>query len=507
MDIRLRRDIPIPLYLQIRSWFQERIERGALLPGTRLPASRQLAAELGVSRVTVVNAYAELEAEGWVWAHVGRGTFVCDAGQRDQAPRDTPYAWESMLLGPAGVSAGGMVADMLHLAQHPDLISFAMGAPATGLLPVRDFREALNDVLRRNGAEALQYDEAGGYEPLRSAVARHLGAEGIVTGPLEVLITSGSQQGLDLAARVLTKPGDLVITESPTYLGALDVFRANGVQVIGVPVDGEGMQVEVLEEVLASSAPRLIYTIPEFQNPTGVTLKLERRRRLLHLARLHDVLVLEDAVCSELRFEGVSVPSLRALDGGEDVVYINSFSKFLLPGIRVGYMVVPRRLRERLTRGKQAADLFTSSLMQRALVRYLDGGFLADHVKTVCQVYRERRDAMVAGLERRMPPGTEWIRPEGGLCLWMTVPERVSAGELYLSAIDHGVAFALGSVFFPQDADNSSLRLNFAAHPIDVIDEGLRRLGRAVDEQLRGLAATPRRSVTAATPKSARVRN
>lgn len=486
MHIVLRYDSSTPLYLQIRGWFQERIEGGALLPGTRLPATRALAAELGVSRVTVVNAYAELEAEGWVRAHVGRGTFVCDVGPRDQGTRESPYEWESTLLGPAGVSASGMVADMLHLAQHPDLISFAMGAPATDLLPVRDFREAMNRVLRRDGGEALQYDEAGGYRPLRGAIAHLLAAEGIATRAREVLATSGSQQGLDVAARVLTKPGDLVLTESPTYLGALDVFRANGLRVVGVPVDGEGMRVEVLEEALGSCVPRLIYTIPEFQNPTGVTMSLQRRRRLLELAGQYDAVVLEDGVCSELRFEGVSVPSLRALDGGERVVYVNSFSKFLLPGIRVGYIVVPRRLRERLTRGKQAADLFTSSLMQRALAQYLDGGLLVDHLRTVREVYRKRRDAMMDGLARCMPTGTRWIRPAGGLCLWVTVPDPVSASALYLSAIDHGVAFALGSVFFPQDGGRSSLRLNFAAHEGDVIDEGLRRLGRAVAEQLHG---------------------
>ncbi len=493
MSIELRDDASRPLYLQIRNWFQNQIERGVLLPGARLPASRALAADLGVSRVTVVNAYAELEAEGWVRAHVGRGTFVCDPGRWERSGRDTPYGWESTFLGPSGVSAGGMVSDMLHLAQHRDLISFAMGAPATDLLPVRQFREMINQVLRRDGGEALQYDEAIGYEPLRRRIAGMLAAEGIAVGPRELLITSGSQQGLDLATRVLTESGDVVITESPTYVGALDVLRSNGVRVMGVPVDGEGMRVDVLEKVLSSCDPRFIYTIPDFHNPTGVTLSLERRRRLVQLARQWEVPILEDGVCSELRYEGTSVPSLRALDGGERVLYINSFSKSLLPGIRVGYMVVPRWLRERLVLRKQAADLFTSSLMQRALAHYLDGGRLSEHLASLRRVYRDRRDGMLAGLARRMPAGTNWIRPQGGLCLWATLPEGMSAGELYLAAIDHGVAFAVGSVFFPEDADRSSLRLNFASHRGDVIEEGLRRLARAVQEQLPGSAAKARR--------------
>ncbi len=497
MNIDLRRDASRPLYLQIKDRLQERIEFGSLLPGARLPATRPLAAELGVSRITVVNAYAELEAEGWVHAHVGRGTFVADPHHRVQAVRQTPYDWESTLLGPDGVSASGMLADMLHLAQHPDLISFAMGAPATDHLPVRDFREALNQVLRRDGGEALQYDEAAGYRPLRASIARRLAAEGIRVDAGEVLVTSGSQQALDLVTRVFTKPGDLVITGSPTYLGALDVFRCSGVRVIGVPVDEEGLRVNLLEELIAAHDPRLIYTIPGFHNPTGVTLSLERRHRLLKMARRYDVTILEDGVCSELRYEGASLPALRALDGGEHVVYVNSFSKFLLPGIRVGYVAAPQRLRERLIRGKQAADLLTSPLMQRALAQYLDDGHLAAHLETIRRVYGERRDAMLAGLARRMPEGTQWTRPKGGLCLWVTLPECVSAGELYLTAIEHGVAFAVGSVFFPQHGSTggtaqaswaSSLRLNVAAHPPDQIDEGLRRLGRAVREQLRDSA-------------------
>jgi DNA-binding transcriptional MocR family regulator len=485
MNIDLKRDAAMPLYLQIKEQLQGRIEQGVLLPGTRLPATRTLAGDLDVSRVTVVNAYAELEAEGWVRAYVGRGTFVSDPRRRDEALRGTPYDWESTLLGPSGVSASGMLSDMLDLAQHPDLISFAMGAPATDLLPVRDFREAINQVLRRDGGEALQYDEAAGYGPLRAAIARLLVGDGIQASVRDVVVTSGSQQGLDLATRVLTAPGDLVISESPTYVGALDVFRSNGVEVLGVPVDEGGLRVDVLEELVPSRDPRFIYTIPGFHNPTGVTLSLERRRRLLQLARRYDTPILEDGVCSELRYEGASILSLRALDRGEHVVYVNSFSKFLLPGIRVGYMVVPQDLRERLIRGKQAADLFTCSLMQRALARYLDTGRLGAHLVTIRQAYRERRDAMLAGLARRMPTGTEWTRPQGGLCLWVRLPESISAGQLYLTAIEHGAAFALGSVFFPKNPDPSSLRLNFAAHSPTRIDEGLRRLGSAVRDQLR----------------------
>jgi 2-aminoadipate transaminase len=217
-----------------------------------------------------------------------------------------------------------------------------------------------------------------------------------------------------------------------------------------------------------------------------VTLSAARRRRLLDLARQFEFLILEDGVCSELHYQGRPMPSLFALDGGEHVVLVNSFSKFLLPGIRVGYLVAPRRIGERLVTAKQSADLFTSSLMQRALAAYLTRGHLEAHLETIRRIYGERRNAMLAGLARHLPKGAHWTSPQGGLCLWLTLPESISSAQLYLTAIDHGVAFAVGSVFFPQKPAQSSLRLNFAAHSPDQIDEGLRRLGKAVREELRG---------------------
>jgi GntR family transcriptional regulator/MocR family aminotransferase len=244
------------------------------------------------------------------------------------------------------------------------------------------------------------------------------------------------------------------------------------------------MRVDALEELISLRRPSLIYTIPAFHNPTGVTLHPDRRRRLLDVARRHNLVILEDGVCSELRYGGRQVPSLYAMDGGERVVYVHSFSKFLLPGIRIGYLVARRRVRERLVTMKQSADLFTSPLMQRALAEYLERGHLGAHLETIRRVYRDRRDAMLAGLARYLPREARWTIPEGGLCLWLTLPGSISAAQLYLSAIDHGVAFAVGSVFFPQDPDRSSLRLNFAAHSPAQIDEGLRRLGRAVREYL-----------------------
>lgn len=487
MEIQLDRRVSRPLYLQIKDKLQERIEQGTLLPGTKLPPSRTLAEELDVSRVTVVNAYAELEAEGLAEAHVGRGTFVSDPRRPGREWRDNPFDWRTTLLRPPGVSASGMLADMLHLAQQPDLISFALGAPATDLLPARQFRQAVNRVLRRDGAAALQYDDAAGCAPLRKAIVDLLSSAGVASRSNDIVVTSGSQQALDLAARVLTEPGDVVLTESPTYLGALDAFQAHGLKVRGVPMDDKGMQIDALEESIVRHGPSLIYTIPAFHNPTGTTMAESRRQRLLALARQHQFLILEDGVCSELCYEGSRPLPLKALDEGQRVVYVNSFSKFLLPGIRVGYMVASGRIRERLVAAKRATDLFTSSLLQRALFEYLEQGYLEPHLACVRRAYKARRDAMLTALDRHLPPGARWTRPRGGLCLWVTLPPSINTSQLYLTAIDHGVAFAVGGVFFPQNPTSSSLRLNFAAHPVERIEEGVRRLGRAIEEE-RGTA-------------------
>jgi len=463
MHIRLQRNAKRPLYLQIKDQLEEEIEAGTLLPGTKLPSTRTLADELNVSRITVTSAYSELEVEGLAEGHVGSGTFVCGPEGSDRTiPSENPFEWRTTLLRPSGVSASGMLADMLHLAQQPDLISFALGAPASDLLPVRPFRRSINRVLRRQGSVALQYDDAVGYPPLRRTIAQRLSRTGVPTRLSEVLITSGSQQGLDLATRVLATPGTPVITESPTYLGALDVFQSHGLEVVGVPVDDEGMRLDRLEETLENHHPDLVYTITAFHNPTGTTMTEPRRRGLLELAR--------------------------------------QFSKALLPGIRLGYLLASNPVRERLVAAKRATDLFTSSLLQRALHDFLAQGHLDPHVDTVRAAYAERRDAMFSALARHLPDGTRWTRPSGGLWVWVTMPASIDTAQLYLTALDHGVAFAVGAVFFPQHPTSSSLRLNFAAHPVERIEEGLRRLGEAVREEL----DRSRRPLRAAAPTDSR---
>ncbi len=485
MDVPLDKNDSLPLYLQIKNYLKERIEARALPSGARLPPTRNLADQLGVSRITVVNAYAELEAEGLIRSYVGRGTFVADhlaAGREDDAAGQQGLPWQTSLTYSPEVSANAMLRDMLRLAQQPGVISFAMGCPATDCLPVTDFRQAVNAILRRDGAEALQYDVAEGYYPLRVSIVQYLLERGIHTRPENILITSGSQQSLALVAQVMIGEGEYVITESPTYLGAIDVCEARGARIVGIPLDEAGMRVEMVENVILQHRPRLIYTMPTFHNPTAVSFTRERRSQLLTVAQRYGITVVEDALYNELRYDGKEQPALRAMD--ESVVYVGSFSKILLPGIRVGYLVAPHGLYDRLVSAKQTADLYTSSLSQRALDWYLRDGRLKPHLKRVCRTYCQRREAMMDSLTRHLPAGVHWSNPDGGFYLWVTLPPTVSAVELYLEAIKYGVGFAIGSVFFPDRRGHNHLRLNFAVNPPPVIEEGVRRLGKALKESL-----------------------
>jgi DNA-binding transcriptional MocR family regulator len=490
MRIVLDRSDDAPLYLQLKEQLVALIVSGGLSPGSRLPPTRDLARQLKVSRITVVNAYADLAAEGLISSHVGRGTFVTalpEPAAPAVTPPDAPDIWPPWW--PGRLSAHTMLRQMMHMTHQPEVISFADGAPATEFLPVAPFREAINAVLRRDGADALQYDVAEGYAPLRAAIAHYLQEQGAKTTARQVLISSGCQQGLDLVVQVLAQPGDSILVESPTYLGALDLFEARHLRVVGVPVDEEGLRVELLESYTLKHRPKLLYIAPTFQNPTGATMPLPRRRALLEIADKYGVTVLEDGVYNSLRYEGEQLPSLTALDEREIVVHVSSFSKILLPGIRVGYLVAAEPLYERLVAAKQTMDIYTGSLDQRALHAYLAAGQLPEHVEGVRRAYRERRDTMLESARRYLPSEARWTKPQGGIYLWLKAPPDLSITQLYLLAVQHGTAFAIGSVFFPQGRAEPCLRLNFASHPPDVIREGMRRLGMAWQE-LQGQAKT-----------------
>ena len=483
MRIPLERQQSTPLYQQIATYLRQSILTGGLPPETRLPATRQLAQDLGVSRITVENAYATLESEGLVARHVGSGTHVLQPGplpsQRSRDITDWPL-WQHQALFAARLAEGEDSLSLVQMGRRPHLISFTgFGDPQQ--FRVHEFYQAVKEVMRRDGHAALEFDDLRGYGPLRATIAHVLASQGIQVHPDSVLITSGSQQALGLMTQLLLKPGDAVVVESPSYDGALALFRAHQLKLIGCPVDACGMQVEQLEPLLQQQHPKLIYTIPHFQNPTGTSLSFPRRRHLVALADRYNIPILEDDFVGELRYEGHTQPALKALDPGGRVIYVGTFSKLLLPGLRVGFLVAEGPIFDLLARQKWMHDLATTTLTQRALERYITVGRYQAQVRRLCLVYRQRRDAVVRAIRRHLPPGVQLLSPQGGLFVWVQLPKGISAVRLLPLAIEEGVEYAPGPRFFPQPTEGEDyLRLNFATQTPEAIDEGIRRLGRAL---------------------------
>lgn len=488
MRIPLERESSIPLYQQIKTHLRNGILSGTLAADMRLPASRALAHSLGVNRITVESAYDELEAEGLIFARVGSGTYVLPlkelpALQKDDADASWPL-WQRVVGEANGKSSEAGPEAMLKAAGHPEPISFASGLSDARLFPAEDFRRVLQTVMRRDGIAALDYGEPAGHLPLRVTIAHILGSQGLQIRPENVLITAGSQQALSLVAQLLLKPGDVILVESPTYSGALDLFRALGFRIVGVPVDHQGMQVEMLEKLLQQHHPKLIYSIPNFHNPTGTCLSSARRHELIVLADRYNVPILEDDFVGDLRYEGRTQPALKALDPGGGVIYVSTFSKMLMPGLRVGFLAAEGPVFEGLVRFKRASDLATSSLVQRALEVYVTVGRYQAHLRRSSQEFRRRRDAMQAAIQRHMPAEAQFDTPQGGLFFWLRLPGGMDADELLPTACERGVNFAPGSGFFPEPAaGRDRMRLNFAAQPPHAIEEGMQRLARAIKAQ------------------------
>jgi GntR family transcriptional regulator / MocR family aminotransferase len=492
MNIPLERQSTIPLYQQIKEHVRQGILSGSLAPDTRLPASRQLAQDLGVNRITVENAYSELEAEGLVYSRVGSGTYVLPANplpRVEKSDREAAWPlWQQALPVTHAVAKLAMAEDMLKAAGHPSPINFASGISDTRQYPADEFRKVLQAIMRRDGMEAFGYGERSGYAPLREGVVHILASQGLQTRPENILITAGSQQAIALAAQVLLNPGDVILVESPTYSIVIELFRALGFRLVGVPMDNQGMQVDKLEKILQQHHPKLIYTIPNFHNPTGTCLNSARRRQLIVLAERYNIPILEDDFVGDLRYEGRAQPSLKALDPGGQVIYISTFSKMLMPGLRVGFLVADGPVYDSLFGFKRLSDLATSTLIQRALESYVTVGRYQAYLRRSCQIFHKRRDAMLAAIHRHLPAGVSFDPPQGGLHLWLRLPEGMSSTELLPLACREGVAFAPGSNFYLDGSGEGGwMRLNFVAWSVEEIEEGVRRLGKAIKQMNMGV--------------------
>ncbi len=386
------------------------------------------------------------------------------------AARSLPLARRMSRLKPSAVR------EILKVAEQPDILSFAGGLPAPELFPLEAIAQAHAEVFAEEGQAALQYSTTEGYKPLREWIRAHMARQGVEAAMEQVLVTNGSQQGIDLVAKALLDPGDVVVVENPSYLAALQNFIGYEAELRVVGSDDEGMRVEELEALAAECRPKLIYIVPNFHNPKGTTLSLERRHALIRFAQRHGVVILEDNPYGELRFRGEPLPPLAALDDAGVVVHLSTFSKTLAPGLRIGWVVGPCELIRGLTVIKQAADLHNATLAQRATARLLERFDYAGHLSQLRARYGERCQTMLEALAAHMPEGMRWTRPDGGMFLWAELPQGLSGDELFPRALEQKVAFVPGTPFFAARPQARFIRLNFSNRPPELIVEGIRRL-------------------------------
>lgn len=474
-----------PIYRQLYTFFKDEIASGRLARGERIPPTRELAGQLGLNRATVASAYELLENEGLIRGHVGRGSFVDGPAVEKHAP----LRWVDRLSGPIATESAPALPEAG--------ISFTSARPADDLFPLEEFRSTCAEVI--SGPEAaniLQLGAPQGYAPLR----RHLFGQAIQTGSAresdDLIMTNGCQQALDLLQRLVTSAGEAVIVEDPIYPGLKNVFQRAGVRVIGAPVGPHGIEVDVLERLIAREKPRLIVVTPNFQNPTGATMGRAARESLLRIAKDAALPIVENDIYGELRYSGDDLPTLKALDEAGIVVQIKSFSKVAFPGLRVGWVLGARVLIERLAELKQTTDLHSDQLSQAVLLRFSESGRLAAHRRRMIEAGRQRLAAVLGACERFLPSGSEWTRPQGGMNLWVRLPDPLDSGELLNLALQENVSFLPGRFFAVGRPDPRAFRLSFAGLAPDRIEKGLSILG-SICENYRTRSHASRRDAAA----------
>lgn len=448
-----------PVYRQLHDHIAESINLGLLWNGERLPATRELAGQLGLNRTTVSAAYALLEENGYIQGHVGRGSFV-----RSPAPH---HAAADAAPGPG------------------ELISFASSRPAQDHFPLAEFQATCQEVIGAPAASAiLQLGSPSGYAPLRQYLLEEARAAGDAGPDDDVLVTSGCQQALDLIQRVLAPIGEAVAVEDPVYHGLKNVFSRGGARLIGLPISEFGVQIDAVRRAITQDRPKLLVITPNFQNPTGATLPLSSRDQLQKLAAENGVTIVENDIYGQLRYSGEPVSTIKSLDATGSTILLRSFSKIAFPGLRVGWIVASRPVIARLAEAKQWCDLHTDQLSQAILLRFAESGRLAAHTESVRRAGAERLATVLDACDRHLPPGTSFTRPQGGMSLWIRLPEPLDATTLLSAAQRENVNYLPGTLFAINSQQRGTMRLSFGGLSPAYIEAGLERLGRVVRNEM-----------------------
>lgn len=450
-SIKLQKEHSEHLYVQLFKSLRALIFNGMLPPHEKLPPIRKMAELLDVNNVTVVNAYKLLEDELLVYKKIGSGTFVAPVSEEPEEgtvkvqPQRVPY-------------------------------DFSISSPTADLFPVDDFKLVLNEVLERDKGFAFGYQESKGFLPLRQSLCQYLEAQEIKVSPESLQIISGAQQGIDLVSKALLDYGDAVVVEAPTYTGAIANFKLKGANIIEVPLEKDGLSIEHLESLLKRQRIKLLYIMPNCQNPTGITYSEEKREKLLALSKQYNFWIVEDDYASDLHYGQMQFRSLKRLNDSDKIIHIKSFSKVLMPGLRLGFMIVPTALADAIGMAKHTADISTSGLIQRAFDLYIRKGFWDKQMKSMRNLFEARYLKTKAILSEELPEGVSFIDPQGGYNFWITLPEGLSADEFTWKLGEHGIAVVAGSVFYHTQMKSTSFRVSIAGLEADQIEEGLHLL-------------------------------
>jgi len=468
IDMQLDKNSEKPLYIQLYEQLKKLINEGILAEDCQLPTIRSFAAHLGVNNVTIVNAYKLLEDNKLVYKKVGSGTFVMPLK-------------DDINLGSDALTVSDEIELDMDREELEDTINLSTASPDPQLFPVRDFKRVLNEVLERDGGSAFMYHESMGYKPLRESIAEYSSIYGIKASAEDIHIISGAQQGIDIISRVLLANGDYVFVESPTYNGAVAVFKSRGARIVEIPLLADGPDMKELEKLLKLIKPKFIYIMPNFQNPTGCTYSERKRRHLLLLCKRYNVLAVEDDFMSDLSYIDKGARPLKAMDNEDSIIYIKSFSKIFMPGLRVGYLIIPTSIKEKVMSMKQMTDISTSGLMQRVLDLYLRSGIWSRHLEYMKQEYSVRYFEAVRAVKKYLR-GASFTQPYGGLNLWVKLPEGINSGELYRRCKERKVIITPGTVFIKTGQGEQHIRISFAGVGLKEITEGISIIGQVMEE-------------------------